>query len=151
MDFDKATRTRETCFVIPTPVVILILLNLIMYKLQIVRARFQNFVCLDFLRYFSICITNFIKTTNYTRPTGACNFVIFENLLVLIYSKLHLKSCFIASHCLALHLVVLICMISFLFFFSLIESILISTKLPKVLNIAKKKYNTFEQNGKTVS
>ena len=117
MDFDKATRTRETCFVIPTPVVILILLNLIMYKLQIVRARFQNFVCLDFLRYFFICITNFTKTTNYTRLTGACNFVIFENLLVLVYSKLHLKSCFIAWHCLALHWVVLICMISFLFFF----------------------------------
>ena len=56
MDFDKATRTSETCVVIPTPVVILILLNLIMYKLQIVRARFQNFVCLTFCDIFSFAL-----------------------------------------------------------------------------------------------
>ena len=36
----------------------------------------------------------FSKTTNCTRPTGSCNFVsLWKNLLVLIYSKLHLKSC----------------------------------------------------------
>ena len=36
----------------------------------------------------------FSKTTNWTRPTGSCNFVsLFKNLLVLIYSKLHTKSC----------------------------------------------------------
>ena len=32
--------------------------------------------------------------TNFTQPTGLCNFVsLWKNLLVLIYSKLHLKSC----------------------------------------------------------
>ena len=36
----------------------------------------------------------FSKTTNCTRPTGSCNFVsLWKNLLVLIYSKLHSKSC----------------------------------------------------------
>ena len=36
----------------------------------------------------------FLKTTNCTRPTGSCNFVsLYKNLLVLIYSKLHSKSC----------------------------------------------------------
>ena len=36
----------------------------------------------------------FSKTTNCTRPTGPCNFVgLWKNLLVLIYSKLHSKSC----------------------------------------------------------
>ena len=36
----------------------------------------------------------FSKTTNCTRPTGSCNFVsLSKNLLVLIYSKLHSKSC----------------------------------------------------------
>ena len=32
--------------------------------------------------------------TNFTQPTGLCNFVsLRKNLLVLIYSKLHSKSC----------------------------------------------------------
>ena len=36
----------------------------------------------------------FSKTTNCIRPTGSCNFVsLWKNLLVLIYSKLHSKSC----------------------------------------------------------
>ena len=36
----------------------------------------------------------FSKTTNCTRPTESCNFVsLKKNLLVLIYSKLHSKSC----------------------------------------------------------
>ena len=36
----------------------------------------------------------FSKTTNCTRPTGSYNFVSLQkNLLVLIYSKLHSKSC----------------------------------------------------------
>ena len=36
----------------------------------------------------------FSKTTNCTRPTGSCNFgSLSKNLLVLIYSKLHSKSC----------------------------------------------------------
>ena len=36
----------------------------------------------------------FSKTTNCTRPTGSCNFVsLLKNLLALIYSKLHSKSC----------------------------------------------------------
>ena len=36
----------------------------------------------------------FSKTTNCTRPTGSCNFVsLWNNLLVLIYSKLYSKSC----------------------------------------------------------
>ena len=36
----------------------------------------------------------FSKTTNCTRPTGSCSFVsLKKNLLVLIYSKLHSKSC----------------------------------------------------------
>ena len=36
----------------------------------------------------------FSKTTNCTRPTGSCNFVsLWKDLLVLIYSKLHLKLC----------------------------------------------------------
>ena len=36
----------------------------------------------------------FLKTTNCIRHMGSCNFVILEeNLLMLIYSKLHSKSC----------------------------------------------------------
>ena len=36
----------------------------------------------------------FSKTTNCTRPTGSCNFgSLWKNLPVLIYSKLHSKSC----------------------------------------------------------
>ena len=36
----------------------------------------------------------FSKTTNCTRLTGSCNFAsLFKNLLGLIYSKLHSKSC----------------------------------------------------------
>ena len=47
----------------------------------------------------------FSKTTNCTRPKGSCNFVsLWKNLLVLIYSKLHSKSCdylykFSSLHC----------------------------------------------------
>ena len=36
----------------------------------------------------------FSKTTNCTRPMCSCNFVsLIKNFLVLIYSKLHSKSC----------------------------------------------------------
>ena len=36
----------------------------------------------------------FSKTTNCTHRTGSCNFVsLWKNLVVLIYSKLHSKSC----------------------------------------------------------
>ena len=36
----------------------------------------------------------FSKTTKCTRPTRSCNFVnLLKNLLALIYSKLHSKSC----------------------------------------------------------
>ena len=36
----------------------------------------------------------FSKTTNCTHPTGSCNFGrLLKNLLVLIYFKLHSKSC----------------------------------------------------------
>ena len=43
---------------------------------------------------FSRAIWNKLALVNFsTRPTGACNFVIlWKNLLVLIYSKLHSKS-----------------------------------------------------------
>ena len=53
------------------------------------------FPCILLIRNHMIFLVQFgIKTTNCTRPTGSCNFVsLWKNLLVLIYSKLHSKSC----------------------------------------------------------
>ena len=49
------------------------------------RARFQNFVCLDFLRFCVIlCIT-----AKHTCPTGSAILSSSKNLLELIYTKLH--------------------------------------------------------------
>ena len=55
----------------------------------------KNFSCILLISNHMIFLVQFgiSKNPNCTHPTGSCNFVSLKNLLVLIYSKLHSKSC----------------------------------------------------------